>query len=285
MASERDLELLDDYISNRLGGAEKTAFEERLQQDPDLKAEYTIQQQIAAGIRQARAAELKQMLNSIPVPPVSGTGLSAAKIAGLAIVALLGLTLIYYVTRQTPEAIPAKTEQPVSSSAPETQPADQNTPPIQEPETAEPAPEEEPSKPAESEASAPAREPDAQKRLDVFDPSGEAEPAGNEPIPGAESASEESTVLRKDLAVVTDGTNKKYKFHYQVLSDKVVLYGTFEKNLYQILEFISGEKRTIFLYYKETYYLLDPSGSRINPLVPVTDPALLKKLRESVKQN
>ncbi len=284
MASERDLELLDDYISNRLRGADKTAFEERLQQDPDLKSEYTIQQQIAAGIRQARAAELKQMLNNIPVPPISGAGFSTAKVAGLAIVALLGLSLIYYTTRQTPESIPADLEQPASAT-PENQPAEQNEPAIEEAETAEPVAEEKPSTPTESKASAPATKPDAQKRIDVFDPSNETEAASDEPIPGAESADDESTVLRNDLAVVTDGTNKKYKFHYQVLSDKVVLYGTFEKNLYQILEFISGEKRTIFLYYKEAYYLLDPSGSRINPLTPVTDPALLKKLRESVRQN
>ncbi len=284
MASERDLELLDDYISNRLKGAEKTAFEERLQQDPDLKSEYAIQQQIAAGIRQARTAELKKMLNSIPVPPTGG--FSAAKVAGIAVVVLIGLSLIYFFTRQTPESVSSEIEQPTTpDEVTENEYAEAITPAAEEPQVTEPAAKTEPAKTTDPKVSTPAPAPEAQKRIDVFDPSGETAAAGDEAIPGADNVKSESTVLRNDLAVVTDGTNKKYKFHYQVLSDKVVLYGTFEKNLYQILEFISGEKRTIFLYYKDAYYLLDPAGSRINPLVPVSDPALLKKLRESVRQN
>jgi hypothetical protein len=59
-----------------------------------------------------------------------------------------------------------------------------------------------------------------------------------------------------------------------------MLYGAFEKNLYEILEFFTGENRTIFLYYKNSYYLLKPNGGKVSPLVPVNDPALLKKLRE-----
>ncbi len=283
MASERDLELLDDYISNRLSGAERTYIEERLQQDPDLRSEYAIQQQIAAGIRQARVAELKKMLSSIPTPPLQDPGFSAAKIAGLAMAVMLALSLIYYFTRQTPESGPATVEQPTVPAVtenPGTEPAvtkedNQETDEVSEAE---------PSKSAGSASKkSSASKPEAKKRIDVFDPSGESEPAADENIPGADDMNAESAVERTDLVVVTDGTSKKYKFHYQVLEDKVVLYGTFEKNLYQILEFISGEKRTIFLYYKDAYYLLDSTGSRVNPLIPVNDPALLKKLRESVR--
>src|SRR5688500_18255936 len=72
MASERELELLDDYISNRLNAQEKNAFEQRLEADPELKGEFQLQNKIAQGIRTARAAELKSMLGAIPTTGLTG---------------------------------------------------------------------------------------------------------------------------------------------------------------------------------------------------------------------
>jgi hypothetical protein len=36
----------------------------------------------------------------------------------------------------------------------------------------------------------------------------------------------------------------------------------------------------VFMYYKNSYYLLNQSPGQINRLVPVNDPVLLKRLRE-----
>ncbi len=58
MASERDLELLDDYIRERLSDADRAAFEQKLAGDAALRRELKIQQRIAEGIRTARAAQL-----------------------------------------------------------------------------------------------------------------------------------------------------------------------------------------------------------------------------------
>src|SRR5881392_2908175 len=97
MAAERDLELLDDYLSNRLDAQEKARFENKLTQDPGLKSELELQQQFVDGIKKARTAELKSMLNNIPVPP-SATGTAAgAKIAAAVIaVAIVGTSLYFY---------------------------------------------------------------------------------------------------------------------------------------------------------------------------------------------
>jgi hypothetical protein len=46
------------------------------------------------------------------------------------------------------------------------------------------------------------------------------------------------------------------------------------------MEFFSGNKRTVFLYYKDSYYLLNEENETIKPLAPINDPSLLKKLKD-----
>ena len=48
---------------------------------------------------------------------------------------------------------------------------------------------------------------------------------------------------------------------------------------YEILE-IHGDKHSVFLFYKEHYYLLDEKQSKITALEPINDAVLLKKLKE-----
>jgi hypothetical protein len=59
-----------------------------------------------------------------------------------------------------------------------------------------------------------------------------------------------------------------------------VLYGSFEKNLYEILEFISEDDKTVVLYYKTNYYLLDVAKSVPTVLTPIRNRELLRKLKE-----
>src|SRR5687768_16764423 len=98
MAAERDFEMLDDYLANRLGEQEKSAFEQKLNTDPDLKSEYELQQQLINGIKKARVAELKAMMGKIPVPAGSSTGTAiGAKIAlWAAVVGVVGTGLYFY---------------------------------------------------------------------------------------------------------------------------------------------------------------------------------------------
>jgi hypothetical protein len=42
MASEKDFELLDQYVGNRLSTADKAAFEQKLAADADLKNELVL---------------------------------------------------------------------------------------------------------------------------------------------------------------------------------------------------------------------------------------------------
>ena len=68
-----NFELIDDYLSNRLTGAEKEAFEKQLNNDPSLKSDLDFQKRIVEGIRTARATELKSMLSKVPVGGASAS--------------------------------------------------------------------------------------------------------------------------------------------------------------------------------------------------------------------
>src|SRR5690606_12674271 len=97
MANERDLELLDDYLANRMDEGNRAAFEQKLKADPDLQQEFTMQKTVIEGIKSARIAELKSMLNNVPVPP-AGNAL-ASKIFMAAAVTLVVAAAAYWLTR------------------------------------------------------------------------------------------------------------------------------------------------------------------------------------------
>jgi len=303
MAVERDLELLDDYLSNRMSGAEKQAFEKQLDADIELKSEYQTQQQLIQGIKNARAVELKTMLKNIPVSPSMAPGeatLLTKVAASLVVAGLIGTGIYFFLNRET------KTEQtisePVAQTKPEVtekvepkttteEPSKIETPSTQALDKTPVKEERRPSrkvaraaKKASKDSSSLASNPGviAEKRkLEVFDPTRESESA----LKGKnKEISSETTTLNANsssIQVETDATNKKYTFHYQWKNGKLLLYGSFEKNLYEILEFFgTDDKRTAFLFYKDNYYLLNEDNEKVKELVPITDSNLLKKLKE-----
>lgn len=286
MASERDFELLDEYLSNRLKGNEKVDFELRLRQDPDLQNELKFQQQIAEGIRKARVAELKGMLNRIPVP-ASGVHTNLIRWTSLGMVAVIGVGLYFYLKSPVePKVIQQETEQtatapaeivpviPVDSVA-----AEPGLQAEKESKSTLPATKSVPEKQAPKPG---AKDP---RKVEVFDPTSEPETEENTGAP-AISAPATEVVSTPSRSVVIDNTNRKYRFHYLLEGDDLTLYGDFEDNLYTIMEFKSDDKQTvIFMFYKNNYYLLNQNPGTVNRLVPVNDPVLLKRLREQRAQN
>jgi len=283
MALEKDLELLDDYLSNRLSGEERTAFEKKLEADPELKQELNIQQGLVEGIRKARITELKSMLNNIPVAPAHG-GQTSMLIKAGTWVAITGLVItgvyFYFLNDNSPELIqePTTTEQPEVKT---------NPVPTEEPKESEAVKTEEaPVKEAEKvkekkteEAVAPAVT--KKPSLKVYDPS------KDEHVDEATKKYEQEQLeiiskafVTSSTVVETDTEHKKYTFHYVFQDGKLILYGAFEKHLYEILEFISDDKRTVVLFYKENYYLLDINKTTPTVLTPIKDRRLLKKLSE-----
>jgi hypothetical protein len=281
MAVEKDFELLDDYLSNRLSGEDKSAFEKKLEADPELKQELKVQQDFVEGIRQARITELKSMLNNIPIAPVHGGQSMLLKAGSWIVITGLVITGAYFYFSND-EAAELKKE-----IAPAEQPETKETPtPSNEPKGPEIKPEEAPVKEAEKAKTKKTEEtiaPSVTKKpeLKVYDPSKE------EPVDAATKKYEQEQLeiiskafVTSSMEVETDKEHRKYTFHYVFKDGKLILYGAFEKHLYEILEFISEDKRTVVLFYKTNYYLLDINKSTPTVLTPIKDRKLLKKLGE-----
>lgn len=290
MAAERDLELLDDYLANRLDGNARSAFEQKLGTDPGLKSELELQQQFINGIKKARITELKAIMNNVPIPAVQTGGTAvAAKVAAWAVVAGIVGTSIYLYLNQPEETLQVTPETKIEQQEKQipATPSDSSKEESTQPHEVSPVVSEEESsseqKPAESPKATrknkkAKEEPTKNPRVDVYDPT--KEEINNKPSQEAVDGSIPG-IAAHDVAVEIDSDNKKYTFHYQFKSGKLFLYGPFEKNLYEILEFFSDDnKRTLFLFYKEEYYLLKDDNQRLKPLNAIQDPALVKKLKE-----
>lgn len=287
MAVERDFELLDDYLAGRLDGKEKLAFEDKLGTDPELKSEYELQQQLVNGVKNVRIAELKAIMNNVPVSALHGGETTvASKLAIWTVVVGLVVTGVYlYLDREKEEVakpemeVNQAAEQPVATEDEKTDEDQQaeksNEDPLVSSEDA--SSEQKPSqlpKAAKGRSEEKALEP----AIDVFDPTEEATEDLSTPLDGESKAPTLSQ--NPSLAVEIDSKNKKYDFHYQFKGGKLMLYGPFEQNLYEIMEFIGEEKRTVFLYYQENFYLLKDDTDKLKPLGVIQDQALIRKLKE-----
>jgi hypothetical protein len=300
MASEKDFELLDDYVGNRLSAQERSAFEQKIANDNDLRNEFQLQEKIVQGLRNVRAAELKQMLKDIPLSSIPSEGMGTLTQVGLWIVAagIAGAGLYYFFSDSeaaTPQEQAKVAEQapPLVTDEPANEAPDQAEAPATEPANDQPVPSDDNAQAVPPKTSAQQKENnsavvDAEKEkeaitpatpspIDVFDPSEELRPSQADP---AENDNREERLENASSIVVEMAVDKRYNFHYQFKDDKLYLYGSFEKGLYEIMEFFSNNKRTMFLFYKENYYLLNEESDKVKALTAITDPALLQKLKE-----
>ncbi len=265
-----NFERIDDYLANRLPAEERNAFEQEIAGDPALQDEVAFQEKIVSAVRQARAAELKQMLNNVPV----SSGWSSGKIAAGVVVAGIVATSVYFYLAQEESVMTPDQDVPEAITPSETPEVTPATEPEPEP-TTTPATEE-PGKKAESpkrKTVTPVQKPD----IHVIDPSADLKET-SQPTVEPESTGGTTMTVSK-MEVVTAPANKKYTFHYQFSEGKLLLYGPFDSSLYEILE-INGGSHAVFLFYKENYYLLDEGQDQVTELAPIRDSQLLQKLRE-----
>jgi hypothetical protein len=273
MAAERDLELLDDYLTNRLNAEERAQFENRLKQDPELQHEYSFHKSIAEGLRSVRKAELKAMLNNIPVPPIEGTPTIVKWAGGVTVALIIGIGIYFFLM---PEPHVQEAAKPVTT--PPVIEQDETTPEKSRPETIATVPPTESNTP-KSAVPAPRVTPKTSeqpaKKIQAYDPSADEQGAGentNQP----ESNTGDVTPPAADLMVETV-IDKTYSFHYKWKGDLITLYGKFDApETFTILDFRDEGKA--YLFYKNAYYLMTENET-VKALSPVNDPVLLNKLR------
>ncbi len=285
MASERDLERLDDYLRNKLSPQDKSAFERALEGDPSLQKRLQVERHIVEGMRKARVAELKQMLNNVPVTATpGGTSLLAKVGAWIVLAGLAGGGAYIYLNNENESAAES------GISAPLETPEDtrKQTPPviehIQPPIAKRDATQEQVEEKVPATTAEPKTEPKTEATPNVV-PEHVAESAKTqEPIASAVDSGKGLAGIVSTPSIPIEaginGNNGKYTFHYQFKDDKLYLYGVFEKDLYELLEFSSNNKRTLFLSYKDKYYHLQDEDTKVKRLTPVNDAALVKRLKD-----
>lgn len=272
-----NFELIDDYLTGKLSETDKAAFEQQLAADPTLKAEVDLQRQIVEGVRQARVAELKAMLNQVPV---GGSASFTNWVAGIAAVAVVGAVTLWYVSEEADvtqkDEIPAQVE----LAAPAPQVPDQAAP--ASPDTKEPVEQAkvEPKAKVTEKPKAIEQNPVVQPKLDVVDPSGELNSDSRSDEEGVATVGTQTDSKTLEVKIISDG---RYDNHYQLDQGVLILYGDFEKTLYEIIE-IQGDEPLAFLYHQNRYYKLSGNSNAIQKLIAITDPQLISKLRELRKK-
>ncbi|GAB1445749.1 MAG: hypothetical protein KF860_02610 [Cyclobacteriaceae bacterium] len=275
-------ELIEDYLTHRLDDGARSAFEEQMNANPQLKAEVNLQKGIIEGVKSARAAELKAMLNNVPVGGTASTVIGKIAIATIS-AGILG-TALYFGLRSTP----TQEQQVKTEETNITQPLT----PIEEPqekletiiESNEGSKADLRQKPNETtpKVKQPKEEKVSSPRIDVLDLTEEMKENREDVI--APKSDNKPTISPSAIEVDLNTNDKDYSFHYQFKDSKLVLYGPFDSSLYEIIE-LNGDIRSIFLYYNNSYYKLDENEHDIVPLIMIRDQALLIKLEKYRKKN
>jgi hypothetical protein len=286
MAPEQKYELIDQYLTGKMSSEEAHAFEQQLKADPQLQKEVAFQRQIIEGIRQARVAQLKAMLNQVPVPPANPatSGMVVKVISSVVIIGSVVSGVYFYLQPDNPPvATPANQEIGVSADNPI---IDNNSTTAIENQADEGGSQIDSSSVSYKSPVAPKTAPATKNRKNA-----EPQPAMKIYVPETDENPEYDQTERQHAKVIDKGfvtssiiveksTETAYNFHYAFHNNKLILYGNFEDNLYEILEFLSGKERTVVLFYKNKYYLLDTTKEEPTALVPIRDKILLNKLQK-----
>lgn len=276
-----NFELIDDYLTNRLNEQDRTVFEKEMASDPALKADVELQKDIIQGLKAARVAELKAMLNKVPVatPTIFFSPLRIA--AGLIGAAALATGLYFYANKNgsfNPNQISSSLVDSIRQSEQTSTEVEvdsvvndlaEDVKINQRIENTEPK--------ISDKARADENSKESKPAIDLLDPTGDLTENNNDK-PIENTAIKGGTIAIASIEVAVNSAERKYTSHYQFANGKLVLYGDFDNGLYEIIEVNGQTSRSLFLYYKTIYYLLDESKKEITALKEISDPVLIQKL-------
>lgn len=292
-------DLINAYFRDEMTAVEKQNFEENLEKDAELKREFDFQKDIIEAVKQSRRAQLKAMLDKVPVggSTVGGsTGGSTALGKAALVVAVTGLIGLgaYYLWPDNMDNMPASKNETTIVAPAEDENNTAASPDKKEEEPVLPKNELKRNKAAETPRTETpiAEQPAAGDKKTVT-------PEINKPdmAPAFETQEEVTDSLKApgsnlssksynnhaslDVEIISD--NKKLNFHYQFKSGKLHLYGSFDQGLYEILEINDSHSSTLFLYYKGEFYHLKTDEVKVTPLEAVKKQSLIDRLEATRK--
>ncbi len=266
---------VEAYFNNEFSDTEKADFLNEVETNTELNTEFNFQKDVINGIKEARKAELKAMLNQVPISAFNTASSGLYKyIFGGAATILLGTAFWYYTNSEQIIATPVQKTVAVINSEEESI----ATPKLKEaaPVTTRIAKSQELIKPASTTSKATSPQPvtpNLPSSEDVMDSGNISEEKLNIP----EAISNSSVNLNSKVNVEVK-LKKKYNFHYQYSNEGIVLYGDFKEGLFEILELNKNESTDYYLFYKSNYYYINENSDKITSLKPVTNKSLKNKL-------
>lgn len=275
-----NFELIDDYLTNRLNEQDRKSFEKHMASDPALKADVELQKEIIQGLKAARIAELKATLNKVPIatPTIFFSPLRIA--AGLIGTAVLA-TGIYLYSEKNGDFNP---NQISSSLVDSIRQSEQNDSEVQIDSIINNVNEDveidrkvENSETKNNDVPVNEKQKENKPAIDLLDPTDDLTENDNDKVL-ENSTPKVPAIAIASIEVSVNSAERKYKSHYQFVNGKLVLYGNFDNGLYEIIEVNGQASRSLFLYYKTVYYLLDESKKEVTLLKEISDPVLLQKL-------
>lgn len=275
-----NFELIDDYLTNRLNEQDRKSFEKQMASDPALKADVELQREIIQGLKAARIAELKAILNKVPIanPTIFFSPLRIA--AGLIGTAVLA-TGIYLYSEKNGDFNP---NQISSSLVDSIRQSEQNNSEVQVDSIVNNVNDDvkierkiENSETKNNDVQVNEKPKENKPAIDLLDPTDDLTENNDDKVL-ENSAAKVPAIAIASIEVSVNSAERKYKSHYQFVNGKLVLYGNFDSGLYEIIEVNGQASRSLFLYYKTVYYLLDESKKEVTLLKEISDPVLLQKL-------
>lgn len=290
-------ELVSRYLEGEMSDIEKLNFENQLVNNTDLQEEFQLQKDILEGIQDYRKAELKARLDNIAVPSSGIYQYLGVKIAALVtLTTLIGFGAYFTFVADDqgpaseiavvsdaqlesiqPEALPeipevkSEPEQPTTVIS-EQQPALKTQKNVK-PEAARSEKEVARTTEPGSIPSPNIVKPDFVEGIaeEKIDHKGDSFDLKNNSFANVNRLAENNV----EVETIFD---KKKDFHYKFYNKKLFLYGDFERNPYEIIEYISDNTKLYFLYYEGKFYELEDSQMKVTPLAEIDDVQLVKEL-------
>ncbi len=278
-------ELVNAYFDGEMTEGERSDFLNKVSQDTELKKEFQFQSEIVEGLKSARVSQLKARLDNVPVG--GGFSYGIGKIAFIGgVIILSGLSYLYISNEnnELPMAEPKAVDDAYDeliSKANESVDSDEKMELPKVTSTQKTIASKNTTSRTERNAVATAPQINKPNTVEPLELVEETNDEFDVPESGLNenNASSLSTI---DIDV--DNSKKKYSFHYQLKEGRLFLYGSFDKGLYEILEFNSPDGKILYLYYKDKYYGLRKNQSEITPLAEITESSLISKLETARKE-
>lgn len=294
-------EIIDSYLRGDLKDTELASFENAIQSDPNLQQEVTFQKEVVNTVKQYRHQQLKSRLNAIEVKPgfLSST---TSKVA--ASVLLLGLLIGSYYAYNTIDsdiAINSSVQQEEKVESIES--TSTSSTPIEGTVALSKTTMEQQS----TEASTTLTNESKKTNIVAADLKNEKKVAlKKEDKITAETYAELSNTeieeetmiggIKEDFNMPTINTGgnigsvsspqikvniiKETTLGYRFFNNQLFLHGNFSNSTYELLELNNKPTKKLFLYFENNYYELIQGKTKVTPLSPISNEAVLLQLNQ-----